>query len=173
MSKNVGETPPYLIRAAMAGDAGEIAEVHTVAMGEAMPYLPHLHTDEETRAWVAEVVLPGQEVWVAEAGGRVVGVTSLEGEMVQQLYILPGYQGIGIGSALLALAKSRRPGGLRLYAFQRNTRARAFYEHRGFVPIAFGDGSGNEEGEPDVLYEWRPEAEGGRRETEEGDGVMG
>jgi GNAT superfamily N-acetyltransferase len=138
----------------VTGDAGEIAEVHTVAMLEAMPYLPHLHTDDETRAWVAEVVLPRQEVWVAEAGGKVVGVTSLEGEMVQQLYILPGYQGIGIGSALLALAKSRRPGGLRLYAFQRNTRARTFYEHRGFTPIAFGDGSGNEEGEPDVLYEW-------------------
>ena len=74
--------------------------------------------------------------------------------MVQQLYILPGYQGIGIGSALLALAKVRRPGGLRLYAFQRNARARAFYERRAFVAIAFGDGSGNEEGEPDVLYEW-------------------
>jgi GNAT superfamily N-acetyltransferase len=154
---NTGDAPPYVIRAAVAGDAAEIAEVHTVAMREAMPYLPHLHTDEDTRAWVAEVVLPRQEVWVGEAGGRVVGVTSLEGDMVQQLYILPGYQGIGIGSALLALAKSRRPAGLRLYAFQRNTRARTFYEHRGFVPIAFGDGSGNEEGEADVLYEWNGE----------------
>jgi GNAT superfamily N-acetyltransferase len=154
----MGETQAYGIRAAGAGDSAEIAEVHTVAMREAMPYLPHLHTDEETRAWVTEVVLPRHEVWVAEAGGRVVGVVALEGDMVQQLYILPGYQGVGIGSALLALAKSRRPGGLRLYAFQRNTRARAFYERRGFVAIAFGDGSGNEEGEPDVLYEWRREA---------------
>src|SRR5262245_57507415 len=135
-------------------------------MREAMPYLPHLHTDEETRAWVAEVVLPRQEVWVAETGGRVVGVAALEGDMLQQLYILPGYQGQGIGSALLALAKSRRPDGLRLYAFQRNTRARGLYERRGFVAIAFGDGSGNEEGEPDVLYEWRRKAGG------EGNNVM-
>jgi GNAT superfamily N-acetyltransferase len=155
MKRNTGDTPSYVIRAAEMGDAGEIAEVHTVAMREAMPYLPHIHTDEDTRAWVAEVVLPQQEVWVAEADGRVVGVTSLADDMVQQLYILPGYQSVGIGSALLALAKSRRPAGLRLYAFQRNTRARTFYEHRGFVAIAFGDGSGNEEGEPDVLYEWK------------------
>jgi GNAT superfamily N-acetyltransferase len=154
------DSTPYVIRTAAAGDASEIAEVHTVAMREAMPYLPHLHSDEETRAWVTEAVLPRQEVWVAEADGRVVGVTALEGDMVQQLYILPGYQGSGIGSALLALAKSRRPGGLRLYAFQRNTRARGFYERRGFVAIAFGDGSGNEEGEPDVLYEWT--GDGGR-----------
>jgi len=160
MTMTADDTPAYAIRAAVIGDAGEIAEVHTVAMREAMPYLPHLHTDDETRAWVAEVVLPRQEVWVAEADGRVVGVTSLEDDMVQQLYILPGYQGLGIGSALLALAKSRRPGGLRLYAFQRNTRARTFYEHRGFVAVAFGDGSGNEEGEPDVLYEWTGDGDG-------------
>jgi len=37
-----------------------------------------------------------------------------------------------------------------------NQRARAFYERRGFRAIAFGDGSGNEERCPDVLYEWRP-----------------
>jgi ribosomal protein S18 acetylase RimI-like enzyme len=162
------DSSPHIIRVAEARDADEIAEVHTIAMREAMPYLPHLHTDAETRSWVAEVVLPRQEVWVAEAGGRVVGVAALEGEMLQQLYILPGYQGRGIGSDLLALAKSRRPDGLRLYAFQRNTRARAFYERRGFVAIAFGDGSGNEEGEPDVLYEWRRKAGGGRREGSKG-----
>jgi hypothetical protein len=46
---------------------------------------------------------------------------------------------------------------MRLYAFQRNTRARGFYERRGFVAVEFGDGSGNEEGEPDVLYQWTPE----------------
>jgi hypothetical protein len=51
---------------------------------------------------------------------------------------------------------ARRPSGMRLYAFQRNTRARDFYECRGFVAVEFGDGSGNEEGEPDVLYQWTP-----------------
>jgi hypothetical protein len=34
-------------------------------------------------------------------------------------------------------------------------RARAFYERHGFVAIEFGDGSGNEAGQPDVFYEWR------------------
>ncbi len=93
-------------------------------MREALPYLPDLHTADEDRAWVANVVLPHQEVWVAEAGGRVVGVAALDGDMLAQLYILPGEQGRGIGSALLAKAMARRPTGMRLYAFQRNTRAR-------------------------------------------------
>jgi GNAT superfamily N-acetyltransferase len=147
---------PFVLRPAEPGDADEIAKVHTIAMRTAMPYLPELHTDDETRAWVAEVVLPHQEVWVAEAGGRAVGVAALEGEMLQQLYILPGYQGMGIGSALFAKAQALRPNGFTFYAFQRNARARAFYERRGCVAIEFGDGSGNEEGEPDALYRWTP-----------------
>ena len=36
----------------------------------------------------------------------------------------------------------------------RAMRARAFYEARGFVAIAFPDGAGNEEQELDVLYHW-------------------
>ena len=153
---------PFLIRPAETRDADAIAEVHTVSMRDALSYLPELHTDDETRAWVANEVLPRQEVWIAEAGGRVVGVVALDGEMLAQLYILPGEQGRGIGSALLAKAMARRPTGMRLYAFQRNTRARGFYERRGFVAVELGDGSGNEEGEPDVLYRWAP-TRGGER----------
>lgn len=146
----------FQLRPATPQDADAIAEVHTVAMRTAMPYLPALHTDDETRAWIVGTVLPHQEVWVAEADGRVVGVAALEDDMLQQLYLLPGYQGIGIGSALLAKAKALRPGGFSFYAFGRNVRARAFYEGRGCVAVEFGDGSGNEEGEPDVRYRWSP-----------------
>jgi len=148
---------PFRIRAAAPADGDAIAAVHRVSMEEAMPYLPVLHSAEEDRAWVAHVVLPRQEVWVAETAGRVVGVASMDDDdMLTQLYLLPAYQGRGIGSALLETAKAARPAGFRLYAFQRNTRARGFYERRGCVAVAFGDGSGNDEGEPDVLYEWRP-----------------
>jgi RimJ/RimL family protein N-acetyltransferase len=42
---------------------------------------------------------------------------------------------------------------LRLYTFQCNEGARRFYERNGFTAVAFGDGSGNEEGEPDIRYE--------------------
>jgi GNAT superfamily N-acetyltransferase len=150
------EPEPFQIRPAEAGDADAIAEVHRLSMRDALPYLPDLHSEDEDRAWVANVVLPHQEVWVAEARGRVVGVAALDGDMLAQLYILPGEQGRGIGSALLAKAMAHRPGGIRLYAFQRNWRARGFYERRSFVAVEFGDGTGNEEGEPDVLYQWKP-----------------
>jgi GNAT superfamily N-acetyltransferase len=75
---------------------------------------------------------------------------------IEQLYVDPGWLGRGIGSRLMALAKELQPGGLQLYTFQVNDRARRFYEHHGFVATWFGDGSANEERQPDVRYEWRP-----------------
>ncbi len=44
---------------------------------------------------------------------------------------------------------------MQLWTFQRNARARRFYEARGFVPVEATDGSRNEEKEPDVRYLWR------------------
>jgi ribosomal protein S18 acetylase RimI-like enzyme len=147
---------PFTLRRAMPSDADAIAAVHRVSMRTAMPWLPDLHTEDATRAWVREVLLPQQEVWVAETDGQVVGMAALAAEMLQQLYIHPDYQGQGIGNALFRLATERYPAGFTFYAFQRNARARAFYEARGCVAVAFGDGSENEEGEPDVLYAWKP-----------------
>ncbi|HEX5262508.1 MAG TPA: hypothetical protein VFW13_03220, partial [Phenylobacterium sp.] len=56
---------------------------------------------------------------------------------------------------LLAKALSyERP--MQLWTFQQNTRARKFYEDRGFRLVKLTDGLGNEERTPDALYEWRP-----------------
>jgi putative acetyltransferase len=44
-----------------------------------------------------------------------------------------------------------------LWTFQRNKRARSFYENHGFVAISETDGSRNEEKEPDVMYSWQRE----------------
>jgi len=72
---------------------------------------------------------------------------------VEQLYVLPGWQGRGVGRALLEMAKAENTE-LRLWTFQRNLEARRFYERRGFIAIDETDGSRNEEREPDVLYRW-------------------
>ena len=76
-------------------------------------------------------------------------------EHLDHLYLLPSHYRRGIGTALLDKAKQASGGKILLYAFQKNTRARAFYERHGFRAIWFGDGAENEEHEPDVLYEWQ------------------
>ena len=150
----------FSIREARGADGPAIAEVHIAAKKEGLPYLPDLHTDDETRAWVQDVVLASCDVHVAEVDGRLVGFAALSAGLLEHLYVLPAFQGIGIGGSLLDVAQRARPSGLRLWVFQRNTVARRFYEARGFRLVRLTDGADNEEREPDALYEWRPTPRG-------------
>jgi ribosomal protein S18 acetylase RimI-like enzyme len=145
------------IRRATDDDAPAIAEIHLQSRRVAMPWLPVVHTDEETHAWIAQTLLKNEEVWVAEENGVVIGYAALAPGWLEHLYIHPEHQGEGIGRRLLDLAKGRQPQELQLWAFTKNARARRFYEAAGFVLIDETDGAGNEEREPDVRYLWRPQ----------------
>lgn len=142
------------IRRGVPTDGEAIAQVYLGARRAAMPYLPRLYTDAQTRRWLTETVLPEQTVLVALVEGQAVGFLALAGDRVEHLYIRPDRQRSGAGRRLLAEAKALAPGGLELVTFQKNDAARAFYESEGFVAAAFGDGSGNEENEPDMVYRW-------------------
>ncbi len=75
---------------------------------------------------------------------------------LDDLYVLPGHAGHGIGSMLLDVVKTRRPDGFALWVFEVNTPARAFYARHGLVEVERTDGAGNEEKAPDVRMEWHP-----------------
>jgi GNAT superfamily N-acetyltransferase len=150
---------PVTIRPAEAADAAAVADVMLASLRVTYTF-PMAHPDDDVRRWVGETLLPGGETWVAiDAAGGIVAMASLSETMLDQLYVAPAWIGRGIGSRLVALAKERRPDGLDLYTFQVNVRARRFYEDRGFVLVATGDGSANEERQPDVRYAWRPAPE--------------
>jgi GNAT superfamily N-acetyltransferase len=144
------------VRRAGVDDAEAIADVY-LASFEATYQFPLAHSDRQVRRWIAETLVPTEEVWVATDHDKtVVAMMALSSEMLDQLYVLPAWTGRGIGSRLIELAKSRRPRGLDLYTFQVNAGARSFYERHGFVEVARGDGSDNEERQPDLRYAWRP-----------------
>ena len=147
--------PAIAVEPASPRDAREIATLYLASRAEALPYLRRCHSDEETRGWIATVMIVTGESWVAREAGRILGFMTLNGEELDQLYLLPGRFRQGIGSLLLAKAKERSPERLSLFTFQRNTGARAFYERHGFRLVDLNDGDRNEEGEPDALYEWR------------------
>jgi ribosomal protein S18 acetylase RimI-like enzyme len=148
-----------VIRRATPEDADELAKLLRAAMNGAMPWLADLHTPEEDRWFMREVVLQ-DEVWVADVDGRPVGFVALGSRAgstyLQHLYVLPEHQRNGVGSELMAHAKAQRPDGFRLWVFQRNEGARRFYEKHELRLVEVTDGSGNEEKEPDALYEWAP-----------------
>lgn len=139
-------------------DTEVIVYIYLAARHASMPYLPDLQSDEETRAWFAR---RPKKFWVARCEGEIVGYMylhermpdHLHERMLDDLYILPDWQGRGIGSSLLAKAKSLSPLRIELSTFQRNTKAKTFYEAHGFRRVGCTNGQ-NEEGEPDVQYEW-------------------
>jgi GNAT superfamily N-acetyltransferase len=143
--------------AATADDVAEITGLYLAARSDALPYLPRLHTDEQVQDWIIDTITRRCRVWVARHDDQVLGFLALDGDELDQLYLRPGHYRQGVGSRLLALAKRESPGRLRLYTFQRNTRARAFYEAHGFRIVELNGGSRNEEREPDVQYEWTME----------------
>jgi ribosomal protein S18 acetylase RimI-like enzyme len=136
-------------------DTEAVGDVFLAAL-TGMTYLPKLHTEAETRTFIRDVLLPNNEVWVAETGGRVIGFLGLGEDVLRHLWVRPEAQNRGVGTALLALAKERRPSGLRLWVFQKNVGARRLYERHGFALAELTDGSRNEEREPDALYLWQP-----------------
>ena len=143
------------IRRGTVADAAVVADVYLTSRRGAGALIPRLaHTDEDVRAWFGSIVLVEHEVWVAEIDGGVIAIMVLRGESLDQLYVRPEAQRRGVGSQLVKHAKRQRAR-LRLFTFESNEPARAFYEKHGFRAIAFGDGTANEEGAPDVLYEWK------------------
>jgi GNAT superfamily N-acetyltransferase len=133
------------------------ARVLRTAFDHALPWLAGLHTPEEDRWFFRERVFRTSEVWGAFDGAELTGVLAFRKGWIDQLYVLPQTWGRGVGTGLLQVAKNscnNSSESLQLWTFQRNARARRFYEARGFVLVEETDGARNEEKEPDALYRW-------------------
>jgi ribosomal protein S18 acetylase RimI-like enzyme len=144
-----------VLRRGLDSDVETIAELYLRARKAALPAIPlMIHTDEETRRWMAQRVVRQTELWIAETrDGEVVGMLVLDDDWVDQLYVEPALTGHGIGSELIAVAKRERPHGLRLWTFESNLAAQRFYERHGF-DARDRTADDNEEGAPDMLYVW-------------------
>jgi putative acetyltransferase len=146
------------LRPATRVDVDELVRIYAAARAEATPWLPVLHTDEEHRTFFGGRV-EHADVRIAELDGRVCGFAVIGDDVLGHLYVDPGSQRRGVGTALLEEAMRARPHGFTLWTHQANDRARHFYDKHGLRVMRMTDGvsnPGNEERLPDVLYEWKP-----------------
>ena len=143
-------------RPATAKDTAAIARVFSSSF-RLLTFLPMLHTEEEDRWFIENVVLKEFVVTVAERDKDIVAFLAQQGEEVRLLYTHPDSIGTGAGGLLIEAAQRSGEAALELWCFQANTYARRFYERHGFKAIRFTDGHDNEEKMPDVRYRWQPE----------------
>ena len=141
------------LRRASLADMPAVAVLHRTTMRVSLSYLPDLHTAEEDRRFFTETLFAANTVWLAEEGEALAGYAAVAPGWLTHLYVHPDHQSRGAGALLLARAMEGQSE-LQLWTFQRNARARAFYESRGFTLVRLTDGADNEEREPDALYRW-------------------
>ena len=144
------------IRPVEPGDAEAVGDVFLAARA-GMTYLPALHTEDETRAFIRDVLMPHDEVWVAEEDGRVIGFAALGDDFVRHLYVLP--RGAEPRRGRQRSSSWRRNGGRRgcSSGCSSETSARAASTSgTGSRSTELTDGSRNEEREPDARYVWKP-----------------
>lgn len=106
-----------------------------------------------TRSRLEQALDDGQDFWIPEVDGVVAGVFTLSPHFIDKLFLAPQWQGLGIGSACIAKAKSLFPDFLELHCAQQNYSACLFYERHGFVahehridaPMGVGD----------IVYRWQ------------------
>lgn len=142
------------IRPATADDTDAIAAIDHAAKAAALGEVRWAHTPAEVRGWLEAVRLPAGGCWLAEVEAAPFGYMALRDDWVEQLYVAPRVWRSGVGTALLNHAKALHPAGLRLWCFQTNLPARAFYLKHGFRVERLTDGADNEEREPDMLFSW-------------------
>ena len=146
--------PAVELRDFAPGDLEAVAAVLRAATRRAYAFMAWTHSDESYGQFIAHTLPTWDAVRVATVDGAVVGFACLEGDLLDQLFVLPEWQGKGIGSRLLEDIKALRPAGFRLYTFEKNHAARAFYEKRGCVET--GRGFSEQEQEADIAYRWDP-----------------
>lgn len=142
-----------ILRRATSADARICATIQREANLGSLPFLPVDPDIEGAAEFFETILLPQNEVWIAEVDDQPVAYVAFHPGWLEHLYVLPPHQGRGIGPALMA--RALEDGSPRqLWTFQKNARARKFYEDRGWTLVELTDGQGNREKEPDALYAW-------------------
>jgi GNAT superfamily N-acetyltransferase len=146
----------FFIRDYRAADFDAVTILWRIAREKSIPEFQNAkgHFFFEDQDYFRDFILTQNKVFVVESDHRPIAFMAMKDQFIDQLYVHPDRQKMGLGKALLEYARSLSPEHVWLYTLQINTNARAFYEKNGFVPEKFGI-SPPPESEPDVEYHWR------------------
>jgi N-acetylglutamate synthase-like GNAT family acetyltransferase len=129
-----------MIRRALQGDAGDISAIISRALREtnAKDYTNEvIERIERTFSPFAMIQLINKRtVFVATVNDRIVGAASLDGALVQAVFVSPDLQGEGIGKRLMAqIERTARKGGISVLTVPSSITAESFYAQVGFRAV--------------------------------------
>ncbi|MDX5348900.1 MAG: N-acetyltransferase [Hymenobacteraceae bacterium] len=120
------------IRPYQAADQEEVLAVWLSASCSGHNFIPAAYWKSQVPI-IRDDYLATAETWVAIEKGKIAGFISLLGNLVGGLFVLPAEQGKGIGSALVKHAAALRKQPLTVEVYEKNIRARRFYQKYGFT----------------------------------------
>jgi len=97
------------------------------------PAFVALHTPARQQAYLQGKIDAGTRVYLLTEEIPV-GLVSVTGNLIEDLYILPAYQNRGYGTLLLHYAMERCDGTPTLWILENNTGAERLYRREGFLP---------------------------------------
>ena len=114
----------------------EAARIHSVSWQEShrsfcMPEFIALHTPEHQEEYLRDKMDHGARVFMLTEG-EPVGIVSVAGSLIEDLYILPEYQNRGYGTRLLHYAIRQCEGSPTLWILENNKDAERLYRREGF-----------------------------------------
>ncbi|WP_289282057.1 N-acetyltransferase [Methylophaga sp. UBA5088] len=119
-----------MIRDYRAADIDQILEIWLSASVKAHNFIDPEFWKSKI-GMMRDVYIPASETLVCEAEGEVVGFYSLYENNLAAIFVKPGSQGKGLGSALIYDAKNRREK-IQLTVYKDNIPSIKFYEKHGF-----------------------------------------
>ena len=112
------------------------ATVHSAAWKEShrafcSPDFVDIHTPEHQQAYLQRKMDQGSRVYML-TGNEPIGIVSVTGSLIEDLYIHPDYQNMGYGTILLQYAIRECENKPVLWVLENNTGAERFYRRAGF-----------------------------------------
>ena len=92
-----------------------------------------LHTPERQKSYLTSEIAKGAQLYML-IDEKPVGIVSIYGNLIENLYVLPSEQNKGYGTQLLAFAIEKSIGCPSLWILSTNEGAQRFYERNGFKP---------------------------------------
>ena len=114
----------------------QAAAVHSVSWQDShrsfcSPDFIQLHSPEHQEEYLRRKLGQGSRIWMLTEN-EPIGIVSVTGSLIEDLYVLPDYQNRGYGAVLLQFAIRQCEGTPVLWILENNTGAARFYRRAGF-----------------------------------------